>query len=119
MSVQPGMDAKEIAILHYQLVKENNWDEWIKTVRARLRKTAKKRGNRAFYWWDTGRKRHDEQGMSYEFSYKDARFSKEDRIKYFFLRLDKEGNQSGMPVPITVIVDPDDNDEWRVEVSSW
>jgi hypothetical protein len=119
LSVKPGMDAKEIAILHYQLVKENNWDEWIKSVMTRYRKNAKKRGAKPFYWWNTGRKRVDEQGMTYEFSHQDERFSSEKRKKFFFSRFDKEGKQSGMPVPITLLPDPDENEEWRVSVSSW
>ncbi|NVM54081.1 MAG: hypothetical protein HWN66_10310 [Candidatus Helarchaeota archaeon] len=119
MSVKPGMNAKEIAILHYQLLTVNNFEEWLKTIKKIHRKKAKKKGSRPYYWWNTGRKRIDEQGMSYSFKNKDERYSNETRQKFFFYRLDKEGNESGMPVPITLRKDPEDNDEWRVDVSSW
>jgi hypothetical protein len=33
MSVKPGMSAKEVAILHYKLLMENNKKEWLKTIR--------------------------------------------------------------------------------------
>ena len=111
--VKPGMSAKEIAILFYKLVAENNQEEWLKTVRPKYRK------RRAKTWWSKGRERH-EAGFSYTFRHKDKRYSKEERIKFFFKRLDKDGEEAGTGmVPITVLIDEDDNKEWRVETCSW
>jgi len=118
LSVTPGLNAKEIAILHYQLLMEDKWDDWILTITKIKRKNPKKRGSSPFYWWNAGRKLV-EKGMSYKFKNKDERFSTDKRQKFFFYRLDKEGKESGMPVPITVMIDLDDNNEWRVDVSSW
>ncbi|MEX2705105.1 MAG: hypothetical protein Q6352_007580 [Candidatus Freyrarchaeum guaymaensis] len=61
MSVKPGMSAKEIAILHYKLMMENNKEEWLKTIRKRLRDKAERYGSGPYFWWDTGKKRVDEQ----------------------------------------------------------
>ena len=121
MSVKPGMSAEEIATLHYQLAMENKQDEWIKTIRKRYQETAKKKGSRPWNWWDTARTRVDKQGMSYKFKKEDTIQKRTDtRVKFFFHRLDKDGNPSGTgQVPIQLITDPDDNNEWRVDVSSW
>lgn len=120
MAVNPGMKAKEIAVLHYQLLMENNYDEWLKTIKTILRKKAHLKGSSPYYWWRTGRKMVDEKGMSYKFKNEDERFGAENRKKFFFYRLDKEGKESGSgQVPITIIKDSEEDDEWRVDVSSW
>nr|MDO8079583.1 hypothetical protein [Candidatus Freyarchaeota archaeon] len=120
MSVKPGMSAKEVAILHYKLMMENNKKEWLKTIRKRLRDQAEKYGSSPYFWWDTGRKRVDEQKMSYTFKNEDTKSKTERRVKFFFNRLDKDGKPSGTgQVPIILVKDEEDKDEWRVDVSSW
>ncbi len=111
--VQPGMSAKEIAILHYKLLMENNHDEWIKTVeKTRLTISAPN-------WWKTGRKYVEKRGWTYKFRHEDDRFRTKDKFKFFFYRLNEKGEEQGAPVPIIIRKDPDNDDEWRVEVSSW
>ena len=112
--VKPGLSAKEIAILHYQLLMDDNREEWIKTV------SKTRRGISANNWWKTGRKYVQKKGWSYKFRHEDNRFKKDDYHKFFFYRLNEKGEEQGVgPVPIIIIKDPDDNDEWRVKVSSW
>lgn len=89
------MSAKEIAILHYKLMMENNKEEWLKTIRKRLRDKAERYGSGPYFWWDTGRKRVDEQKMSYKFKNEDTRFRTDKHAKFFFHRLDKDGKPSG------------------------
>ena len=116
MSVKPGLGPKEIAILHYQLIMENNKEEWLKTImKSRI-------GISSNAWWKTGRKYIDKKGWSYKFRHEDDRpmFHKEDSRKFFFYRLNEKGEEQGAgPVPIIINKDPDNNDEWRVKVSSW
>ncbi len=120
MSVKPGMSAKEVATLHYKLMMENKYEQWLKTIRKNLRDQEDKYGSSPYFWWDTGRKRVDKQKMSYKFKNEDTRFRTDKRVKFFFHRLDKDGKPSGSgQVPITLVKDEQDNDEWRVDVSSW
>ncbi|MHA1301074.1 MAG: hypothetical protein ACTSO9_16760 [Candidatus Helarchaeota archaeon] len=110
--VKPGMSAKEIAILHYKLLMDNNHEEWLKTVNVISR-------NRVQHWWKLGRKYVEKNGWSYKFRHEDERFRTDKTAKFFFWRLNAEGGEQGMPVPVKMMKDPDDNNEWRVDVSSW
>lgn len=116
--VEPGMDPKEIAILHYELLIENNYDEWLKTINTTDRNQAGSYGSSPYFWWDTGRRYVEKYGYQYKF--KNVASEDENRVKFFFHRLDKNGKPQGTgQVPIHVIRDEEDNNEWRVEVSSW
>jgi hypothetical protein len=120
--VKKGMSAKEIATLHYELLMDNKKDAWTETIKKHLRDQFKsgRRGSSPYYWWKTGRRYVDEHGYSYKFKNKDERFSTDDHIKFFFHRLNKDGKPQGSgQVPIHVIKDTEDNNEWRVDVSSW
>ena len=112
--VKPGMSAKEIAVLHYELLTEGNQEEWLKTVK----KNSISRARR--YWWETGRQRID-AGMSFSFKNEDTIVKRtETMVKFFFNRIGKDGKPSGSgQVPITVVKDPEDNNEWRVDVGSY
>ncbi|MFB0560934.1 MAG: hypothetical protein ACETWM_06955 [Candidatus Lokiarchaeia archaeon] len=113
------MSAKEVAILYYKLMMENN-KEWLKTIRKSIRGQADKYGSSPYFWWDTRIKRVDKQKMSYKFKNEDPRFRTDRKAKFFFHRLDMDGKPSGSgQVPIHLIKDEEDNDEWRVDVSSW
>ncbi|MHA1628919.1 MAG: hypothetical protein ACTSXO_01785 [Candidatus Heimdallarchaeota archaeon] len=118
--VKPGMSPEEIATLHYELLIENNREEWLKTFRKRHREQADKYGSSPDLYWRTGRKYVDELGYSYKFKNKVENQSSDKRIKFFFYRLNKEGKPQGSgQVPIHVVKDEEDNDEWRVDVASW
>lgn len=118
--VKPGMSAKQIAKLHYKLIMENKRDEWLKTFRKYHRERADKYGSSPDLYWRTGRKYIDELGYSYKFKEKVDRQSSDERIKFFFHRLNKEGKPQGSgQVPIILVKDEEDNDEWRVDVASW
>ncbi len=120
MSVKRGMTAKQIAVLHYQLLMKDKKTQWLKTIRKRLQDQAERYGSSPYFWWKTGRKRVDEQKFQYKYKNKDERYSTKDHIKFFFHRLDEKGKPAGTgQVPIHVIRDPDDSNEWRVDVSSW
>ncbi|MHA1380098.1 MAG: hypothetical protein ACTSRG_17130 [Candidatus Helarchaeota archaeon] len=112
--VKPGLSAKEVAILHYKLLMEDNHEEWLKTIRKLIR-------HNVAHWWKTGRKYVEKNGWSYKFRHEDDRpaFHTDDKRKFFFWRFNAKGEEQGMPVPIKLIKDPDDNNEWRVDVSSW
>ena len=118
--VKKGMSAKEIAELHYELIMDNNYKEWLKTFRKYHREQASKYGSSPDLYWRTGRKYIDELGYSYKFKNKVEKQSSAKRIKFFFHRLNKEGKPQGSgQVPIHVVKDEDDGDEWRVDVASW
>jgi hypothetical protein len=116
--VKPGMSAKEIATLHYELLLEGNKEEWLKTIKKFLRDRADSHGSSPYYWWKTGQRYKEQYGYSYTFKNKDERQSSDTHIKFFFHRLNKDGQKQGQ-VPIHVIKDVEDDGEWRVDVSSW
>ncbi len=106
--------AKKVAIQHYKTLMENNKNEWLKTIKKLSLKSAER------YWWPTGRKRVDEQKMSYEFKNFDEKYSSPTRLKFFFHRLDKDGKPSGSgQVPAIMVKDKDNKDEWRVDTGSY
>ncbi|MBD3193005.1 MAG: hypothetical protein GF308_20375 [Candidatus Heimdallarchaeota archaeon] len=118
--VKPGMSAKQIAQLHYKLIMDNDRDEWLKTFRKYHRERADRYGSSPDLYWRTGRKYIDELGYSYKFKEKVDRQSSDQRIKFFFHRLNKQGKPQGSgQVPIILVKDEEDNDEWRVDVASW
>ena len=112
------MSAKEIATLHYELLMENNRNEWLKTFRKYHREIADRYGSSPDLYWRTGRKYVDELGYSYTFKNVDK--EAEERVRFYFHRLNREGKPQGSgQVPINLIKDKDDQDEWRVDVASW
>ncbi len=118
--VKPGMNPEEIATLHYKLLMEDDRDEWLKTMRKFHQEQADRYGSSPDFYWKTGRKYVDELEYSYKFKLKDERQSSNNKIKFFFHRLNKEGKKQGSgQVPIHVVKDKDDNDEWRVDVASY
>ena len=120
MSVKRGMTAKQIAELHYKLLMQKKKAQWLKTIRKDYRDQAERYGSSPYFWWKTGRKRVDEQEFKYKYKKKDERYGTEKRVKFFFHRLDKKGKPMGTgQVPIILIRDPEDRNEWRVDVSSW
>ena len=118
--VKPGKSPEEIATLHYELIMDNDKDEWLKTFTEFHQERADRYGSSPDLYWRTGRKYIDELGYSYKFKEKVDRQSTEDHIKYFFFRLNKEGKKQGSgQVPIHVIKDKDNENEWRVDIASW
>ncbi|NHK32453.1 MAG: hypothetical protein FK730_13950 [Asgard group archaeon] len=118
--VKAGMSAKEIAILHYKLIMDNNRDDWLKTFRVHHQNQADRYGSSPDLYWRTGRKYIDKLEYSYDFKNKVEDQSSEKRVKFFFHRLNKEGKPQGSgQVPIILVRDEEDNDEWRVDVASW
>lgn len=118
--VKPGMSPEEVATLHYNLLMEDNRDEWLKTMRKFHQERADSYGSSPHFYWKTGRKYVDELGYSYAFKHKDEKQSTDKKVKLFFHRLNKEGKKQGAgPVPIHVVKDKDDSDEWRVDVATY
>ncbi|NHJ49766.1 MAG: hypothetical protein FK733_18385 [Asgard group archaeon] len=116
--VKPGMTAKEIATLHYELIMANDYDEWLKTFRVFHQERAKSYGSSPDLYWRTGRRYIDELGYTYKFKNFVENQSSDKRKKFFFFRYNKDGDEQGQ-VPIHIVIDEDDKDEWRVDVASW
>ena len=113
MSIPKGLSAIEVAKLHYDLLSKSK-EEWAETIKEFLRKqflTA--RGSSPEFWYNAGRKMV-EKGVHYEFDHVDT--EEENYVKLFFKRIDKDGKQMGLPVPIHLIKE---NGEWRVEMASY
>ncbi|MHA1220927.1 MAG: hypothetical protein ACTSQB_04270 [Candidatus Heimdallarchaeota archaeon] len=116
--VKPGMSAKEIAELHYELIMENDREEWLKTFKKHHQDQADRYGSSPDLYWRTGRKYIDELGYSYKYKNIVEDQSNDKHIKYFFFRLSKEGKPQGSgQVPIHVVID--DDGEWRIDIASW
>ena len=118
--VKAGMKPEEIAILHYELLMDDNKEEWLKTFRKFHQGQADRHGSSPDLYWRTVRRYVTELGYSYKFKNKDEKQSDDRHVKLFFTRLNKEGKPQGAgPVPIHLVKDPEDNDEWRVDVTTW
>ncbi|MFX1450971.1 MAG: hypothetical protein ACFFCM_09015 [Promethearchaeota archaeon] len=116
--VKPGLSPKQIAILHYKLLMENNHEEWIKTLKKELRTNAKDPASSPGFWWLTGRRCVTKHGYSYTFRNEETK--EENYVKYFFNRLDKDGKPAMTgQVPIHVIKDKASDDEWRIDTASY
>ena len=119
-TVQQGMGPEEIATLHYKFLMENNRKEWLKTFRKYHQNQADKYGSSPDFYWRTGRKYVDELGYTYEFKNKDEKQSDDKHVKLFFYRYNKEGEVQGAgPVPIHVVKDEDEGNEWRIDVATY
>lgn len=118
--IKPGLSGKEVAILFYKFLMENNRKEWLTTMRKFHQERADRYGSSPDFYWKTGRKYVDELGYSYEFKNIVEDQSDDDHIKMFFHRYNKDGEPQGSgQVPIHVRKDEDDNNEWRVDVASF
>lgn len=100
-------DAIRVASKHYEELVRGNREEWLKTIVSSIRRQADVRGSSIDFWWRTGRKLA-EKGVTYKFQRVDR--IEKDRVKLFFLRVDKSGKQMGMPVPIHLV--REDNKWW-------
>ncbi|MFX0133469.1 MAG: hypothetical protein ACFFDN_07495 [Candidatus Hodarchaeota archaeon] len=117
-TVKPGLSPKQIAILHYKLLMENNQEEWIKTLKKDLRVNAKDSASSPGFWWLTGRRCVTKHGYSYTFRHEEIK--QENYIKFFFNRLDKDGKPAMTgQVPIHVIKDEKSDGEWRIDTASY
>lgn len=118
-TVKPDMSPEEIATLYYKLLMENNRKEWLKTFRKHHRDQADRYGSSPDFYWKTGRKYVDELGYWYEFKHKDESQSDDKHVKLFFWRYNKDGEVQGAgPVPIHIVKDKEDNNEWRVDIAT-
>ena len=118
--VTPGLTAKEVAELHYKLLEENNQEEWLKTLETSLRSGINIYGSSAYFWWKTGRETVDKMKNTYKFKEERTKYHTETNERFFFHRLTKDGQKSGFgQVPISVVKDSKDNNEWRVDSASY
>lgn len=90
----------DVASRHYGEIVKGDWDGWVGTLAPRLQRTADVRGSSADFWWRAGR-RMAEKGVTYEFHHVD--YIEDERAKLFFKRIDKDGRQLGLPVPIYLV----------------
>ncbi len=66
------------------------------------------------FWWTTGRRYVTKYGVHWEYQRSDA--PQADRIKLWFIRIQADGSQRGMPLPCTVR--QDDAGAWLVYAAS-
>ena len=112
--------AKEIAILHYKLLMENNKEEWTKTLRPFDQNQVDIYGSSPYFWWITGRRMVEKAKNTYSFKEFDEGASDDEYKKFWFNRLDKDGKPAGSgKVPIVLMKNQETDNEWRVSVSSW
>jgi len=106
-------EAVRVAEAHYRAIVEGDREAWLRTLALVYRERADVRGSSADFWWRAGR-RMAEKGVTYVFDRVDR--VEEDYVKLFFRRLDADGRQLGMPVPIHLRLE---KDGWRVEQPSY
>ena len=86
-----------VATKHYSDMVSGDWDGWLSTIDPVISRLADVRGSSIDFWWRAGRKMA-EKGVTYRFQRVD--YVENNRAKLFFLRLDKDGKQMGLPVPV-------------------
>ena len=112
-----NLDADEVAKKHYNLLMDDKYEEWLKTLNERARRQADTtmRGFKAEFYWNSGRKWVTEYGIRYEFEREGRSFMANTRT-FFFNRVGKDGKNVGHPVKI--VMKPEDG-EWKVSVPSY
>ncbi|GEM_PF-1195676 len=109
-------EAKEVAIRHYKLLENGDYEGWRSTLLLWLQGVAGQSGSSPSFWWSTGRKYVDELGIRYEYL-KEEKLPYPNARKFFFKRKNRDGSDRGMPVPCLVRLDEDG--AWRVEQPSY
>lgn len=105
-----GAPPRRVAELHYKAVVRGDRELWLATLSRDNREVADRRGSYPDLWWQTGRRYAVQYGVTYRFQ-KVAEESPK-RVKLFFVRLNPDGSQRGMPVPIHLIKE---EEGWRVD----
>ena len=105
---------QQVAELHYQAIVQGDRELWLATLTAEYRAMADRRGSTPDFWWQTGRRYATQYGVTYRFQRVDQ--EEPDRVKLFFYRLNADGSQRGMPVPIHLVKE---EDGWRVEMVTY
>ena len=75
---------------------------------------ADKRGGSPDFWWETGRQRATEQGVTFSFRRVDR--EEPEYRKLFFDRWAADGSPQGRPVPIHLVFE---EEGWRVKMVSY
>lgn len=116
MTLKNGLTPQEVAEIFYKAIEEDNFETFKEAVIARYREQLnnKVRGVSPEFWWNAGRKYVEEFGVNWEFH--ELAQKSDERVKLFFVRIEEDGSQRGMPLPIHLIVDEDG--EWRVETAT-
>lgn len=116
MAINSGLLPREVAEIFYNSIEENDFERFKETVLAHYRAQLEKniRGVSPEFWWNSGRKYVEEFGVRWEFH--EVGHESDEKVKLFFKRIQEDGSQRGMPVPIHLRVDEDG--EWRVDVAT-
>jgi hypothetical protein len=114
--LEKGLNSVEIAEIFYNAIEEDDFETFKETVKKQYREQLDKkiRGTSPEFWWNSGRKYVEEYGVRWEFH--EVAEESPDKAKLFFVRIQKDGTQRGLPLPVHLIVDVDG--EWRVDVAS-
>ena len=111
-NLRRSLSAREVAETFYNCIEKGDYDLWIQTL-SQSNRDILTYGS-PWFWWATGRRYSQKYGVRWVFQrevYQDDK-----RAKLYFIRLNPDGSQRGMPVPIHLIRDVDR--EWRVETAS-
>lgn len=96
---------------HYRALEVNDKAAWEATLSPE-HAGASSRG----FWWKAGRDMVDKFGVKYVYKHVDEKQSTEKRKKVFFARMQPDGSQRGMPVPIHVALE---GTAWKVVQASY
>jgi len=116
MVLEPGLTPEEVAELFYKAIESNDFERYKETIISFYREQLEKdiRGTNPEFWWDSGRRYVEEYGVSWHFH--EVSVQNDNYAKLFFKRIQGDGSQRGMPLPIHLEVDIDG--EWRVKTAT-
>ena len=108
--------AKKFAQKHYDMLQQEDIKKWAATLTEENREKALNQvyGDSPDYWWKTGRRNFTLYGVSYRFHH--VEYAENEYCKLFFVRLNPDGSERGMPVPIYL---KKEKGKWRVEQASY
>ena len=101
----------QVAEAHYGALQANDHAAWEATL-SPDQVGASSRG----FWWKAGRDMVDKFGVKYVYKHIDEKQSSDKKKKLFFTRIQADGTQRGMPVPIHVWLE---GSAWKVAQASY
>ncbi len=118
MTVKPGMSPQEIAQLFYKLIEKQDRDAWLKTFSKFHQGRADQYGSSPDLYWRAAQKMQTKYGYVYHYLPEKDQQINDEYWKIWFQRVNRDGEQSGSPLPIHIRRDKDSGGEFRVDTAT-
>ncbi len=117
-TIKPGISPQDIAQLFYKLIEKGDRDEWLKTFTMWHQERADRYGSSPDLYWRAAMRTQEKYGYKYVYLPKKDQQVSDTHWKIWFQRVNRDGKNSGMPLPIHIRRDEDAGGEWRVDTAT-